>query len=101
MPDATYSTKTYRKIGGDEIVIASGGALNIETGGAITANGTQASAIVNLTDGTGGTANDALVAVPSDTLANAAAAANDNFADLSAKLNLILAALRGAGIIAP
>ena len=45
MADATYLPKTYRKSGGDELVIASGGVLNIETGGVVKANGTQGGAL--------------------------------------------------------
>lgn len=33
--DPTYPSKTYHKIGGDEYVIASGGKLTVESGGAI------------------------------------------------------------------
>ncbi len=39
MVDATYSPKVYRKQGGDELVVASGGKINIETGGTIEVNG--------------------------------------------------------------
>lgn len=45
MADATYQPKVYRKSGGDTIVVASGGALDIETGGKILANGTQGAAL--------------------------------------------------------
>lgn len=45
MADATYLPKIYRKAGGDELVIASGGVLNIETGGVVKANGTQGAAL--------------------------------------------------------
>jgi hypothetical protein len=96
MADNSYGPKTYNKQGGDEIVIASGGALNVETGGVIKANGTQASAIVNLTDSSGGTANDTIQAV-GGTYTQAEVA--NNFADLAAKVNAILNAIRGAGII--
>jgi hypothetical protein len=41
MSDATYSTKVYTKQGGDTLVVASGGVLDIETGGIIKTNGTQ------------------------------------------------------------
>ena len=34
MPDATYQPKVYRKQGGDELVIASGGKITQEAGGA-------------------------------------------------------------------
>lgn len=35
MADGTYSPKVYRKQGGDELVVASGGAITVEAGGAI------------------------------------------------------------------
>jgi len=35
MADATYGPKTYRKQGGDEFVIANGGAMKIESGGTL------------------------------------------------------------------
>ena len=57
----------------------------------------QAAAIVSLTDGTLGTADDALVEI---TASYVEADIADNMADLAAKINAILAALRGAGIIA-
>jgi hypothetical protein len=45
MADASYTPKVYRKQGGEEFVVASGGALNVETGGKILANGTQGAAL--------------------------------------------------------
>ncbi len=45
---ADYSTKVYRKVGGDELVVA--------PGGKITNNGTQAA---HIADVTGGTTTDA------------------------------------------
>lgn len=36
MADATYLPKVYRKQGSDELVVASGGAITIETGGTLT-----------------------------------------------------------------
>lgn len=45
MADVAYSPKVYHKQGGDELVVANGGAINIETGGAITVNGTQGAAL--------------------------------------------------------
>ena len=45
MADATYTPKVYKKAGGDELVVASGGALNIEPGGALKADGTQSAAL--------------------------------------------------------
>jgi hypothetical protein len=93
MADATYQPKIYRKQGGNELVVASGGKIVLETGGAIVPNsGTQATAIASLTDSTTGTA--------SDTLDDTTAGQKDDIASLAAKINAILAALRGAGIIA-
>lgn len=37
MADATYQPKVYNKLGGDELVVASGGAITVESGGAINA----------------------------------------------------------------
>lgn len=45
MADATYGPKVYHKQGGDELVVASGGALNLEAGAIITAAGTQGAAL--------------------------------------------------------
>lgn len=70
-----YNTKNYAEQGGDRWVI--GGELDIPTGGKITANGVQAAAIANHADPATATA-----------------------ADIATKQNQILAALRGAGIIA-
>jgi hypothetical protein len=97
MADETYQPKVYKKQGGDELVIANGGEINVETGGIITANGTQASAVADLTDNSGGTANDTIEAVSGS---GADAAINNNFADLAAKVNALIAALEGAGILA-
>lgn len=38
MPDETYGPKVYSKQGGDEIVVASGGKITVETGGKIYGN---------------------------------------------------------------
>ena len=35
MADASYQPKVYRKRGGDELVVASGGTITVESGGAI------------------------------------------------------------------
>lgn len=64
MADATYSPKTYRKQGGDEFVVASGGEINVESGGKITAAGTQAAHIANLATG----ATNAQIATAFNTL---------------------------------
>lgn len=88
MADATYQPKVYHKHGGDELVVASGGVLNVETGGIIKANGTQAATIADAS-----VAHD-LNATFSDTEAEAALNA------LGTKINSIIAALEGAGILA-
>lgn len=36
MPDGTYQPKVYRKQGGDELVVASGGTITMEAGGQVT-----------------------------------------------------------------
>lgn len=45
MADATYGPKVYNKQGGDELIIASGGAINIEAGGVFKVDGTQPAAL--------------------------------------------------------
>lgn len=87
MADESYEPKVYMKQEGDEQVVASGGvitvesggAINVEAGGQIQDDGTQASAISDITV-TGTYADD-----------------DDN---IETAVNSILAALRGAGIIA-
>jgi glutamate-1-semialdehyde aminotransferase len=68
-------TKNYNELGGAKTVI--GGELDIVTGGKITANGVQAAAIASHADPATATSTD-----------------------IATKQNQILAALRGAGIIA-
>lgn len=46
MVDQTYNAKVYHKQGGDELVVSSGGVINIETGGIFKTNGTQGAALV-------------------------------------------------------
>lgn len=41
MSDSTYSPKVYRKQGGDEFIVASGGSLDVESGGALKIAGTD------------------------------------------------------------
>ena|SRR5688572_23085003 len=61
-----------------------------------------AAAIASLTDNSAGAANDTVEALADGTTyATDVAAIRNNFADLAAKVNAILAALRSAGIIAP
>ena len=49
MADATYSPLVYHQQGGDVLVLKSGGEVKVETGGIISANGTQAAHIANAT----------------------------------------------------
>lgn len=76
MADVTVLSKVYNKQGGDELVVASGGTINIETGGTITANGTQAATIA---DPSGGATVDA---------------------EARTAINAILLALENVGILA-
>ena len=75
MADATYSPLVYMQQGGDIQVIASGGEIKVEAGGTITANGTQATAITAATGATYGTG-------------------------VEAKINAIIVALEGVGVLA-
>lgn len=45
MADATRTTKVYMTDGGDRLVVASGGSIDVETGGKVTINGTQGAAL--------------------------------------------------------
>jgi len=80
----SYQGKVYREQGGDKLVVDSGGSIQVKTGGKILPNsGTQAAHIADATAITGGES-------PTEAEHNA----------LVTKLNSVLAALRGAGIIA-
>ena len=88
MADATYQPKTYRKQGGDEIVIASAGIIRIESGGIIAA-GTSTTKAATIADPTGGSTSTGGTATTGglDTKARTAIVS-------------IIAALDGAGITA-
>jgi len=45
MSDESYGPKVYHKQGGDEVVVADGGVLNIETGGLVKVDGAQLAAL--------------------------------------------------------
>ena len=75
MTDATYGPKVYKNNNGDRVVVASGGEVKIESGGTITADGTQAATIADIAVDANGTA-------------------------IAAAVNAILAALEGVGILA-
>lgn len=79
MADAYYGPKVYARQGGDAFVVKSGGAIVVQTGGKIVPNSeTQASHIANVTGGL-----------------QTSAAGNGQV-----KINAILAALRGVGVLA-
>lgn len=52
MADATYQTKIRRESGGDKIGIASGGEIDIESGGALKIAGTDRTAALATSTGT-------------------------------------------------
>ena len=79
----TYGPKVYKDENGDRLVVESGGVIDVKTGGIIRANGSQATAVTNATAASGGDS-------PTEAEHNA----------VVTKLNSVLAALRGAGIIA-
>lgn len=74
MADETYTPLVYMKQGGGEFVVANGGDINIEPGGKIVSDGTQAANIDFVSGGYGSTAR--------------------------ASINAIITALRNVGIIA-
>lgn len=78
----SYNAKIRRLQGGDVLEVVTGGEIRLN-GGTMTNNGTQATAIADATAITGGES-------PTEAEHNA----------LITKLNSVLAALRGAGIIA-
>jgi len=84
----SYNAKVYMKQGGDELVIASGGK--------ITAAGTQASTIADLTI----TTDLEGVDTSTDMTAAQAAQIEADLAAIATKLNAVLAALEGVGILA-
>lgn len=88
MADATYLPGIYRQQDGDVFVVTSAGEIKIESGGKITADGTQASHIADAET------NHNLSATYTDTEVEAALNA------LGQKINAILAALEGVGILA-
>lgn len=79
MADGTYQPAVYRRQGGSAIVVGNGGSIVMQTGGKIVPNSeTQASHIPNATGG----------------ITTSAAGTGQ------AKINAILTALRGVGILA-
>lgn len=102
MADATYPNKVYRDQGGDQITVKSGGVINIETGGIVKANGTQASAITAITDSTGGTPGTTFAAITAGgAYAQADLVAIKNaLAQIAVTLNALNTAIKNAGLTA-
>lgn len=88
------ATKTLFKIGG---IGGAGTFAVVDVNGVpfIQINGTIQASIVSLTNSTGGTADNTVVDVGA---AFSQATLNNNFSDVTAKINAILVALDGAGI---
>ena len=64
MPDATYAPKVYRRQGGDELVVKSGGTITVEAGGIFTgtpARKTAKSVWFNLDNGAAATVDDVII----------------------------------------
>lgn len=109
----SYETKVYRKVGGDELVVADGGKITIEAGGLLDGI-VLSSAIGNaevLTIENGGAidveAGGVITAAGTQAahIADAAAAADaapdkTEFDALVTKFNAVLAALEGVGVLA-
>jgi len=109
MADLSYNTTVYIKQGGAEFVVADGGEINIEPGGAITANGTQASALAAqltaITHTAAGTADYAIQDLVQNSGFGFATANEGNtvlavIANLQARCAAMEAALEGVGIVA-
>ncbi|MCK6475329.1 MAG: hypothetical protein L6Q35_00690 [Phycisphaerales bacterium] len=112
-------TSNYGEQGGSSWVVGgtmtfgASSVINCTTGTVWKANGTQATAIADLTDNSAGTANSTIQAMADltdspatadalrdDIVTNLLPAIRNNVADLTAKVNAILAAIRNLGIIA-
>ena len=91
------NTKVYSPQGGSTLEVASGGSINVQSGGKITSgaegSGSQAAAIAQTTDNSGGAASDTIAAI-SDT------ATKNAIASLTAKLNALQTACKNVGITA-
>ena len=104
MADTTYIAGVYGLQGGDTLVVSASGEIKVESGGAITADGTQASHIADastshsITDPADAPADaDAL---RDDLVANAIPDIESALDALGTKINSILDALEGVGITA-
>jgi hypothetical protein len=73
MADATYQPKTYRTSGGDKMVVASGGELDVESGGSLKLAGTAVNATADEINAAADLSAGAAVAANGATLAASAA----------------------------
>src|SRR5262245_17355215 len=109
MADATYQPKVYIKQGGDELVIASGGKLTVESGGQVPAGGRQGAALTSqlttITHTAPGTPDYAVQAL-TDSGGFGFVTADEGhlvlavIANLQTRLAEVEARLEGAGIVA-
>lgn len=109
MVDTSYNDKVYRKQGGDTLVVASGGVINVESGGQIVKDGAQQAALTTaLTTITpadaAGTPDYAIAAITNSTpfgFSNAAEAITVLYVikNLQTRLNEVEARLQGLGLV--
>lgn len=109
MADATYQPKVYKKKGGDTLVVASGGIIDIETGGKFAKNGTQETALTaqdtTITHTAPGTADYAVQALTTTSPFGFVTADEGHtvlkvIANLQARLAEVEARLESLGIVA-
>ena len=109
MPDLSYQPKTYRAQNGDTFVVASGGAIDIETGGMLKVNGTQGAALTTqlttLTHTEPGTPDYAIQALTTTTPAGFVTTDEGNsvlkvIANLQVRLAEVEARLEAIGLVA-
>jgi len=109
MADASYVPKVYIKQGGEELVVASGGKINVEAGGVVAVDGTQGAALtaqlttITIADaaGTPDYALQALTTTSPYGLATLAEAVSLLYVikNLQTRMAEIEARLEGAGIV--
>src|SRR4051812_19047826 len=105
VPDTSYSPANYEAQGGSSWVVGATGTLDFAAGAKQTNAGTQAAAIVDLTDSTcgtltaGGTLTAFAVSGAGTVTAAQVAILNNNFACIQGVLVAVKAAIKGVGIV--
>lgn len=104
MADATYENGVYRAQGADQLVVANGGSIKVETGGEIQPNsGTQASNVAEITitytSNDPGITPDGAVTV-ADGSTPTVAELLELCEEIKANQDSIIAALEGVGVLA-